>query len=80
MDHDPAASTLWVELRWILPVATAVLLLPPVLALFDTPRRLFGLPLLPLYIFAVWAAAIVLCAVAARRAASRPARPDRTAP
>ena len=80
MERDPSGAPLWAEMRWIVPAAAAVLLLPPVLTLFDAPIRLFGVPLLPLYIFAVWAAAIILCASTARRVHKAPQRPDRTGP
>jgi len=41
----------------------------PLLSLFDVPRRIFGVPLLYIYIFVVWALLIVLVGVTAR---SRP--------
>jgi hypothetical protein len=41
----------------------------PLLSLFDVPRRVFGVPLLYVYIFVVWALLIVLVGVTAR---SRP--------
>ncbi len=41
----------------------------PLLSLFDVPRRIFGVPLLYVYIFVVWALLIVLVGVTAR---SRP--------
>jgi len=41
----------------------------PLLSLFDLPRRIFGVPLLYVYIFVVWALLIVLVGVTAK---SRP--------
>jgi len=41
----------------------------PLLSLFDVPRRIFGVPLLYVYIFVVWALLIVLVGVTAK---SRP--------
>jgi hypothetical protein len=37
-----------------------VLLVPPLLLVFNRPVRVFGIPLLYLYIFAVWAGVIAL--------------------
>ena len=34
----------------------------PILSIFDVPRAWFGIPVLYLYVFGVWAAAIVLMA------------------
>jgi hypothetical protein len=41
----------------------------PLLAIADRPVRLFGVPLLVLYLFAVWAAIVVVLAMLSRRAA-----------
>ena len=41
-----------------LPVVAFVLLTPPILGLFNAPVLLFGVPLLHVYCFAVWLAAI----------------------
>ncbi len=41
---------------------------PPLLGIFGMPERLFGLPVLYLYLFAVWGALIALAArIAGRR-------------
>lgn len=40
----------------------ALLLLPPALLVFNRPVRVLGLPVLYLYVFAAWAALIVLTA------------------
>lgn len=46
----------------------AVLLLtPPVLLIFNKPGHLFGIPMLYLYLFMVWAVLIALAALAAER-------------
>ncbi|WP_054033290.1 hypothetical protein [Desulfatitalea tepidiphila] len=42
----------------------------PLLSLFDVPRRVFGVPLLYVYIFVVWALLIVLVGVTARSRSS----------
>ncbi len=41
----------------------------PLLSLFDVPRMIFGVPLLYVYIFLVWALLIILVGVTAK---SRP--------
>lgn len=51
----------------LLPVAAAVLLLPPFILVFAAPVLIAGIPLIVVYVFGVWAA-IVLCAwMVARR-------------
>jgi hypothetical protein len=39
----------------------------PLLTLFNVPRIVLGVPLLYLYLFAAWAAVILIAAVVARR-------------
>jgi len=48
-------------------VACLVALLPPVIALFDSSIRVFGIPLSYLFVFGVWAFAIAMTALGARR-------------
>ena len=43
------------------------LLMPPLLGLFDESRYLFDIPLLLVYLFAVWLIGILLTALVARR-------------
>lgn len=43
----------------VLTFATLILLTPPILGIFDMPVFIFGVPLLHVYSFAVWLAAIV---------------------
>lgn len=43
----------------LLPIAAAILLLPPVVTLFTAPVLVAGIPLIAVYIFAVWALAIL---------------------
>ena len=47
----------------LLPVAGAIALLPPLIGFFGHPGRIFGLPIVVVYVFGLW---IVLIAVAAR--------------
>jgi hypothetical protein len=42
----------------VLTFATLIFLTPPILSIFDTPVLIFGVPLLHVYSFAVWLAAI----------------------
>lgn len=51
----------------VLPFATAVLMAPPAVLIFAAPRLLFGIPLIVLYIYGVWAAAVLAAYVIARR-------------
>lgn len=51
----------------ILPVIGAILLLPPVARIFELDVRIGGVPLLAVYVFAVWAALIVGAAALSRR-------------
>jgi hypothetical protein len=38
-----------------------VALFPPLLGAFNRPGSLFGVPILPLYLFAVWGALVLIC-------------------
>jgi hypothetical protein len=49
----------------VLTIATFIVFTPPVLTVFDVPILLFGVPLLHVYCFAVWLAAIVAGALLA---------------
>lgn len=49
-----------------LALAATVLMLPPFLGIFNTDTLVFGLPLLFLYLFAVWAVVIALAATLTR--------------
>ncbi|RMF38483.1 MAG: hypothetical protein D6754_07440 [Alphaproteobacteria bacterium] len=55
------------DLTVLLPVFGALLFLPPIVRLFTGPVTLFGIPLIVLYIFSVWALLILLCLRLARR-------------
>lgn len=55
------------DLCWFLPLVGVFLLMPPLLGLFNESRYFFGLPLLLVYLFAVWLFGILLTALAARR-------------
>jgi hypothetical protein len=58
---------------------SALLLNPPILGLFGVEETLLGIPVLYLYVFAAWAAVILLIALGARRI-SRAARAGRAGP
>jgi hypothetical protein len=59
-----------------------LLFTPPLLALFNTATRVLGLPALYLYLFAAWAAVIVLAALTVERVTADANRlnDDQTAP
>lgn len=68
------------EAAFIIPIAGALFLLPPLANLFNARSLLFGLPLEVLYLFFIWmlliAGAVVVSAVMPRRllrASERPA-------
>lgn len=57
---------------FVLTIATLILLTPPIVIVFDVPVLVFGIPLLHVYCFAVWLAAIVAGGhLATRMAAAR---------
>lgn len=56
-----------VDLKWAVPVAMVFLLMPPMLTVFDHPVLIFGIPLLHVYLFAVWFAGIAATAFLTRR-------------
>lgn len=53
-----------------------LMLLPPVLLIFNVPARVAGLPTLYVFIFSAWALLIALAALIARRIPSEPAPPS----
>jgi hypothetical protein len=55
------------ELLIALFVLGVALLTPPLLIVFNSPARVLGVPVLYLYLFAVWVALIALVAVAVER-------------
>jgi len=57
-EHVGAGSGRYAERTLVLTIATLVLLTPPILGIFDAPVLIFGIPLLHVYSFAVWLAAI----------------------
>lgn len=50
----------------LLPVAAAVVLLPPFILIFAAPVRIGGIPLVVAYVFGAWAAIILLAWLLAR--------------
>lgn len=51
----------------LLPVFGTLMFLPPYVSIFDQPGMLWGVPVLHVYIFAIWMAGIVLTALVSRR-------------
>ena len=69
------------EKALVLAVATFALLTPPIIAVFDLPIVLLGVPLLHFYAFGVWLLAIITGGVIARRLMRRQAaQPDQPTP
>lgn len=56
----------------ILPVAAAVLLLPPFMLVFTAPVLVAGIPLIVVYVFAAWASIVLGAWLAARHLARKP--------
>lgn len=62
----PDSSRL-LDLAVLLPCVGLLLLMPPFIGLFTRPVTVFGIPLLVLYLFGVWALLIAATALLARR-------------
>jgi hypothetical protein len=58
------------NLAVLVPLIGLFTLMPPFISLFTAPLTVFGLPLVVVYLFGVWAALIVFTALLARRLAS----------
>ena len=53
----------------VLPFVVALLLIPPAILIFAKPVTIAGLPLIVVYLFGVWAVAIIAATVIAGRLA-----------
>jgi uncharacterized membrane protein len=63
--------------RWIgLFLLGFICFMPPILKIFSKPTALFGLPLLYIWLFAVWSALILLAARTAERDRRRARREE----
>ncbi len=51
----------------ILPVAAAILLLPPFILIFAAPGTIAGVPLIVVYVFGIWAVIVLAAWLVARR-------------
>lgn len=51
----------------VLPFVAVFLFLPPVILVFAAPALIFGIPLIVVYIYGVWAAVILAALLLARR-------------
>jgi len=60
----------------VLPVFGLFLLMPPVISLFAAPAAIRGVPLIVLYLFAVWGGLIVCAALLAHRLDPAAAQPQ----
>ena len=56
----------------VLPFVVTVLFVPPIILIFAAPLSLAGVPLIVLYLFGVWALAIVAAFMLARKLAPKP--------
>lgn len=52
---------------FMLPVFGAVLIIPPILTLFNVQMRLFGVPLEAIYLFTIWLLLIIGAAITSWR-------------
>lgn len=59
----------------VVPLAGLLLLMPPFISLFATPARLFGIPIVVLYMFGIWAALVLLTWRLTRRLDESPPPP-----
>ncbi|MFO1363409.1 MAG: hypothetical protein U1F45_13195 [Burkholderiales bacterium] len=64
----------------VLPLAGFFLLLPPVIAPFAAPADVLGVPLVVVYLGAVWLGLVAVAALLARVLAPPPARPEAPPP
>jgi hypothetical protein len=55
------------QAAFMLPIAGALLIVPPLLTLFRDPTRVFGAPLATVYLFTVWVLLILGAVLASRR-------------
>jgi hypothetical protein len=51
----------------VLPIFGALLIVPPLIGVFNLPVALFGIPLIAIYLFAVWIGLIGATAMLSRR-------------
>jgi len=68
MDRKPAPRML--DAAVVVPLAALLLFMPPFISLFAVPASVFGIPLVVLYMFGVWAALVLLTWWLARRLAA----------
>ena len=61
---------------FVVAVLAFILLTPPIIAIFDVPVFVFGIPLLHIYSFGVWLVAIVIGGLLSARIARRGRPPD----
>lgn len=60
---------------FVLPILTLILLTPPIITIFDVPVFVFGIPLLHIYCFGLWLAAIAIGGLLSARMVGGRARP-----
>lgn len=55
------------DMATILPVMTILLFMPPLILVFATPRTVFDVPLIVIYLYFVWALVILVNFVVVRK-------------
>ena len=65
------------EAALLIPVFGAFLMLPPILGLFDGPHAFAGIPILHIYVFAVWFGLILGAALLSRPLSAEAEREER---
>ncbi|MDH3229322.1 MAG: hypothetical protein OEN55_05990 [Alphaproteobacteria bacterium] len=75
-DRDPRHESRIREWSFTLFLAGAIAFTPPLMMVFDRPAMLFGLPLLYVYLFALWGALIFLAARIASHGRRHPRAPE----
>ncbi len=78
MTPVPPPEARLTDRAFVLPLLTLVLLTPPIVTIFDVPIFFFGIPLLHIYCFGLWLAAIAAGGILSSRIAGR--RAARVAP
>jgi len=61
----------------MLPFLVAVLLAPPIILVFAAPVTILGIPLIAVYLFGLWAAAVLAAFLLSHRLADAETAPDR---
>lgn len=58
------------DVATLLPIVTMLLLLPPMILVFSAPVAVAGIPLIVIYLYALWAGAVLVTFLVSRRIAA----------